>query len=161
MGAPGDHSTLMMTTPQPKRRTLRSLLLRVLVLRVVMFGVTTTILSLARVVSIDPSAQPSSEQVATQMPSWTVTDRRAYPGCVPSASWPKGTPADDIVGYSFRDHVRRKVTFADAWSRNHNDTEVDDIWVLGICPASGADGDIRTGPGVEEQTRASARPGAR
>jgi len=119
---------------QPTYRTLRSLLLRVLVCRVVMFGVATTILGLAHVLSVDPSAQTSARQVPTWRPSWTAADRRAHPRCVPSASWPEGKPAAFIVVYSFRDHVRRKVTFADAWARNHNATEVDDIWVLGVCP---------------------------
>jgi hypothetical protein len=123
---------------QPKCRTLRSLLLRVLVPRVAMFGVTTTVLGLARVLSIDPSAQPSAEQVPAQMPSWTAADQRAHPRCVPFASWQEGKPAAFIAVYSFRDHVRRKVAFADAWTRNHNYTEVDDIWVLGFCPSNAA-----------------------
>lgn len=123
---------------RPKRRTLRSVLLRVLAPRVVMFGVTMTILGLARVLSVGPSAESSAEQVATWTPSWTVADQRADPGCVPSASWPQGKRAAFILVYSFRDRVRRKVAFADAWAANHNDTEVDDIWVLGICPDSAA-----------------------
>ena len=131
-------STVESMPEQPTYRTLRSLLVRVLVPRVVMFGVATAILGLARVLSVDPSAQPPAEQVATWMPSWTAADQLAHPECVPSASWPEGKPADFIFAYSFRDHVRRKVTFADAWKKNHNHTEVDDIWVLGMCPSSAA-----------------------
>lgn len=121
---------------QPKSRTLRSWLLRVLVARIVIFGVTTTILGLARVLSVGLSAQPSADHVAAQMPSWTAADQRAHPRCVPAASWPRGRPAAHLVVYSFRDHVRGKVAFSDAWKRNHNDTEVDDIWVLGMCPSN-------------------------
>jgi hypothetical protein len=113
------------------------MLVRVLVPRVVVFGVTATVLGLARLLSVDPPVQPSAEQVPAQMPSWTAADQRAHPGCVPFASWPEGKPAAFIVGYSFRDHVRRKIAFADAWKTNHNHTEVDDIWVLGFCPGDG------------------------
>lgn len=128
------HPDLGRGCSEPKRRTLRSMLLRVLVPRLMMFALTTTILGLTRLLSVHPSAQPAAEQVPTPMPSWTAADQRAHPRCVPSASWPEGKPADFVVVYSFRDHVRRKVAFAEAWKRNHNHTEADDIWVLGICP---------------------------
>jgi hypothetical protein len=117
--------------------TLRSMLLRVLVPRLMMLAVATTTFGLVRLMSVHPTAQPAAEQVPGPMPSWTVADQRAHPRCVPSASWPEGKPADFVLVYRFRDHVRRKVAFADAWTWNHNHTEVDDIWVLGICPSTG------------------------
>jgi hypothetical protein len=114
------------------------MLLRVFAPRLVLFAVTTAVLGLARLVSVHPSAQSAVEQVPSPMPSWTVADQRAHPECVPSASWPEGKPADALVVYRFRDQARRKVAFAEAWEWNHNHTEVDDIWVLGVCPDSGA-----------------------
>jgi hypothetical protein len=102
-----------------------------------MLAVGAAVLGLARPVSADPSAQPTYEQAPSPMPSWTEADQRAHPRCLASAAWPKGRTADVIITYSFRDHVRRRVAFAEAWKWNHNRTEVDDIWVLGICPDSG------------------------
>lgn len=118
---------------------MRSLLVRVLVPRIVLFGVVTTTLGLARLLSVDTSPPSALERLPLVMPSWTVTDQRAHPGCVPSVAWPEGSPAGSLVTYSFRDHRRRKVSFAEAWRRNHDRTEVDDVWVLGVCPAHGTD----------------------
>lgn len=115
------------------RRTLGSLLLRVLVPRVVVFGVTASILGLVRRLSLERSPQESAEQ----LPAWTVADQHAHPRCVPFASWPEGRPAEFIVACTFRNHVRRKVSFAEAWQRNHDRTEVDDVWVLGVCRVGG------------------------
>jgi hypothetical protein len=119
---------------RPTCRTLRSLLLRTLVFRVVMFGVATAILGLGRMLPVEPSTPLSAEQLSTQTPSWTTADQRAHPRCVPAASWAEGRLAGFIVVYSFRDHGRRKVAIAEAWETNHNQTEADDLWVLGICP---------------------------
>jgi len=52
---------------------------------------------------------------------------------VPSAVWPTGTPADFVVVHSFRTDDHRKIAFDVAWRLNHNDTDVDDVWVIGVC----------------------------
>jgi hypothetical protein len=119
---------------QPRSRSLRSLVRRLLVAYVVKIGVAVPFVGVARALCLDSSTQLSAEQVPTQLPSWTAADQRAHPRCVPSASLPRGRPSDFIVVYSFRDQVRRRVAFADAWTRNHNHTEVDDVGVVGICP---------------------------
>jgi hypothetical protein len=113
---------------------LWSLLLRVLVPRLVVFGVTAAIVGLAHALTVDPTAQPSAHEVPAPMPAWTDADQRAHPRCVPSAAWPEGKPADSVVVYSFRDHTRLEVSFAEAWEINHDETEADDTWVVGVCP---------------------------
>jgi hypothetical protein len=115
-------------------RTFRSVLLRVLLLRVVMFAVLTTTLGITQLVPVQAAALVL--ETPSPMPSWTATDLRAHPRCVPSASWPEGQPAEVLVVYRFRDQQRHEVAFADAWEDNHNATEVDDVWVLGVCAGS-------------------------
>lgn len=117
---------------RPKPRTLTSFLLRVLLPRTVLFGVGAAILGLGQVLAVNPSAA-LAEDTGVQTPTWTAEDRAAHPECTPASDWPAGAPAEHVVVHSFRDGLHHKVRFDRAWDANHNDTEVDDSWVLGVC----------------------------
>jgi len=87
--------------------------------------------------ALEPSADPSAslvEQVADAPPAWTPADATAYPGCVPLSAWPSGKPAPYVVVQSVREDTHHRVAFDRAWQLNHNATETDDVWVLGVCP---------------------------
>jgi hypothetical protein len=101
-----------------------------------MFGAVSVTLVLGQamgVASASPSSSIPAGQRAAPLPSWSAADAASYPGCVPLSAWPKGALADFVVVHRFRDGVRTKVAFDTAWAANHNDTEVDDMWVLGVC----------------------------
>lgn len=66
-------------------------------------------------------------------PSWSTADAREHPECTPAADWPAGRLAPYLVVQAVRDGVHRKLSFDRAWRLNHNSTEVDDVWVLGVC----------------------------
>lgn len=55
-----------------------------------------------------------------------------FPGCVESARWPKGTPADWVV-VAWPDGRVERMRFADAWARGTSPTHDDDVWVIGVC----------------------------
>lgn len=121
---------------RPRTRTLKSFVLRVVLPRAVVFGVGAAILVLGQAMAVNPSAHSSGvpdELVVVEPPSWTAADDAAYPGCRPSSAWPTGRPADFVVVHSFREDAHRKVGFDAAWRSNHNDTEADDLWVVGVC----------------------------
>jgi hypothetical protein len=114
---------------------LRSFVLRALLPRTVAFAGGASILVLGHAMAVDPSAHSdaaSSDMVAAA-PSWTPADTAGYPGCVPSAAWPAGRPASYLVVHRIRDDTDLKMPFDDAWRANHDETEVDDVWVLGVC----------------------------
>jgi len=125
-------------------RTFKSFVLRVLVPRALVFGAGATMLLVGQAMAVSPSVGPSgppltepagqpSEQVLAGPPSWTAADAAAYPGCVRSAAWPTGRPAERVVVHSFREDRHRALAFDVAWRLNHNDTEADDVWVVGVC----------------------------
>ena len=120
---------------RPKPRTLKSLVLRVVVPRLLLFGAVATMLGLGQALAVDPSAQSSAlpERHASAVPAWQPTDERTFPGCRAMAAWPTGTPAAYLVVHSFRDGRTTRMAFDTAWARNHDDTEVDDVWVIGVC----------------------------
>jgi hypothetical protein len=116
---------------RPKRRTLKSFVLRVIVPRAVVFIAGALILALGQAMAVNPSASlEDSGRVA--LPSWTAADQAAHPDCTSSAAAP-GEVADFVVVHSFRDDLDRKIAFDEAWRVNHNVTEADDVWVLGVC----------------------------
>jgi hypothetical protein len=121
---------------RPKKRTLRSLVLRTLAPRLAVFGAGVAMLAVGQAMAVDPAAQSTllpAERVAGAVPSWTPADASTYPGCVPSAAWRTGTPAGFVVVQAVRDGRHHKVAFDRAWQLNHDDTEVDDLWVIGVC----------------------------
>jgi hypothetical protein len=124
----------MGTSRRERRRTFASVVVRVLLTRLAVFGLGAVVLALGHLMApASASAPVPAQDAALQLPSWTSSDAAANPGCVPFSSWPAGVPAEFLVVHSFRDNVHRKVTFATAWADNHDDTEVDDVWVLGAC----------------------------
>ena len=111
-------------------------MLRALVPRTVAFVAGTSILVLGQAMAVDPTAHSSgaaSSDVVADSPSWTPAGAAAYPGCVPSAAWPAGSPAAFLVVLSFREDDTLKMAFDAAWQANHDDTEADDVWVIGVC----------------------------
>ena len=117
-----------------KTRTLRSFVLRALVPRAVVFGIGAAIIGLGQAMSVDSTATSvTAADQELREPAWTWADHADHPGCVPSAVWPTGTPADFVVVHSFRTDDHRKIAFDVAWRLNHNDTDVDDVWVIGVC----------------------------
>ena len=67
------------------------------------------------------------------MPAWTAADAAAHPECTSARDWPRGTPAPYLMVHDFRAHTERKMAFSRVWRRTHNATEVDDVWVVGVC----------------------------
>jgi hypothetical protein len=121
---------------RPRTRTLKSLVLRTVAPRLVLFGVGALMLVVGQAVAVEPSVQSTlvpAERVAVAVPTWTAADGVDFPECTPSAKWPAGTPAGFLVVQAARDGRHLKVAFDRAWQLNHNDTEVDDLWVLGVC----------------------------
>jgi hypothetical protein len=124
----------MAISTRKRRRTFASTVVPMLVTRVAVFGVGAGVLALGHLLApISSSAAVPADDTARQLPSWTASDATAHPGCVPFSSWPAGVPAEFLVVHSFRDNVHRKVAFDAAWADNHDDTEVDDVWVVGAC----------------------------
>lgn len=114
-------------------RTLRGVVLRVLLPRAAVFALVVVVLTLGRAMAVDPSSAPL-EQLPTGVPTWSAADRAAEPDCLPSAQWPAGKPGSAVVVHRFSDDSTRRLAFVTAWKLNHNGTEVDDVWVLGVCP---------------------------
>ncbi|MET3963171.1 hypothetical protein ABIE44_003105 [Marmoricola sp. OAE513] len=113
-------------------RSLRLQVLRLLAVRVVGFGALVATVLIGQMVAVRPSAAPF-ETTPSALPSWTAADQAGNPDCVPAAAWPAGSPATAVVAHSFSDDLTRRIDFDDAWAANHNATDTDDVWVLGIC----------------------------
>ncbi|MCZ4498062.1 MAG: hypothetical protein JWQ74_615 [Marmoricola sp.] len=114
-------------------RTLRHQVLRVLVPRVAGFAAVVFVLLLGKVMAVSPTSAPF-EALPTAVPTWSSADRAAEPDCVAAADWPEGTLADEVVVHRFADDSTVRMAFTDAWAANHDVTEVDDLWVLAVCP---------------------------
>lgn len=120
--------------PQPRTRTFRSVVLRALVPRLVVLAALTAALALGHALAVDGavSADAVVSQQVVAVPSWTMADVASFPGCVPQAVWPSGTPAAAVVvGDGASGH--RRIGFDRAWRLNHNAISADDLWVVGIC----------------------------
>lgn len=121
---------------RPRSRTFRSLVARVVLARVAVFGALALTIALGQAIAVNSSAHPSDHEPAgsaSHRPSWQPEYAAEYPGCVSTTVWPAEQIASSLVVYSFRDHARHRMPFATAWGANHNDTEVDDVWVVGVC----------------------------
>jgi hypothetical protein len=121
--------------PQRKTRTFRSFVLRALVPRVVAFGGCAVFLAVGQAMAADGAATAETviAEQAIQAPSWTIEDAASFPGCVASSEWEAGTPAPAVVVQGVESSAHRRIGLARAWDLNHNATESDDVWVLGIC----------------------------
>jgi hypothetical protein len=105
-----------------QQRTFWSILLRTLIPRAVVFAAVAAALLVGQVMAVNPSSAPIDSQSAA-VPVWTPAIQAAHPGCVPSAQWPAGKPA-----------ASERIAFDTAWSLNHDNSESNDVWVLGVCP---------------------------
>lgn len=118
-------------------RTLRSFLLRVVVPRLVVFVGAAGMLGVGQAMAVNPSAgeiaHVPGHAEAQPAPSWTTADARAFPRCRPAKEWPSGTPVAYVVVHDFREDRHRLMAFDAAWRANHDDSEADDVWVLGVC----------------------------
>ncbi len=114
-------------------RPLSSFVVRILVPRTVLFSTVAGALLVGQVMAVDELASPADVSPAP-MPTWSTADAAAHPDCVAAEDWPEGKPADAVVVHRFRDGVTVRVAFDAAWSANHDATETNDVWVLGVCP---------------------------
>jgi hypothetical protein len=117
-------------------RTLRSVLVRVVVPRVVGFLGIAAMLGVGQAMALTSSAESiglPADHAPQPLPAWTVADAQTFPRCRPAAAWPSGTPAAYLVVHDFRGSRDVKMAFDVAWRLNHDDTEVNDVWVLGVC----------------------------
>lgn len=114
-------------------RTLGSYVARTLLPRTVVFGALSAALLVGNAMAVDPLAAPA-DSGTTALPTWSAEVAAAHPECVDASTWPEGRPAETVIAYSFQDQVADAVPFDRAWAINHNATEVDDLWVIGICP---------------------------
>jgi hypothetical protein len=113
-------------------RTLGSVMVRVVLVRALLFSSVAAVLLIGNVMAMNPSAARTTPTVIA--PTWSAADRAEQPGCFPSGTWPSGVPASAVVVYRFSDHATVRVPFGAAWRANHDATEVDDLYVLGVCP---------------------------
>jgi hypothetical protein len=125
---------------RPRNRTLKSSVLRVLVPRVLVFAALSGALLLGHEMATVLSPRPLHDAVLSApivptwtVPTWAAADAAVHPECTPAQDWPRGTPAPYLMVHDFRANADRKMAFGLAWRRTHNATEVDDVWVLGVC----------------------------
>jgi hypothetical protein len=107
--------------------------LRVLAPRALVFATVSGVLVVGSAMAVSPSSSPV-EELPQAVPTWSVADRAAQPECVPTAQWPEGRLGSAVVVHRFSDDATLRVSFLEAWRTNHNQTEADDLWVLGVCP---------------------------
>ncbi|MCX6395465.1 MAG: hypothetical protein NTV23_03160 [Propionibacteriales bacterium] len=113
-------------------RTIRSHVARLLVVRTVGSVVLVATALFGQSLAMQPSGADleAGPVPATVRP---VLDRVAYPDCVRPQDWPANTWGASVIAYSATDGRTRQVSFDRAWEVTHNDTEADDVTVLGIC----------------------------
>lgn len=116
-----------------KPRTFRALLMRALIPRTIGFAAISAALLVGQAMAVSPSSAPI-ESLPTVAPIWTPAIAAAHPGCVPSAQWPAGRPAAAVIAHRFSDDTTDRIAFDVAWSLNHDSSESNDVWVLGVCP---------------------------
>ena len=114
-------------------QTLAAALGRVLVPRALLFAVVATAVLVGQAMTVDPTASQVAP-LPTPAPTWSPADRAAQPDCVPVQGWPEGKPARDVVVSRAADGRVLRLAFDRAWALNHNASEADDLWVLGVCP---------------------------
>ena len=120
--------------PRPRSRTLKSFVMRALLTRVAPFVAVAAMVLVGRALGPEQSAQLAETATSqTPAPTWTAADWTDHPECVPLAEWPTGTPAGFVVVQAVGTTVHTRLAFDRAWQLNHNATEVDDVWVLGVC----------------------------
>ena len=66
-------------------------------------------------------------------PEWTAADSRGFPGCVPWDRWDRSRVPGSLVVFRFRDKAHLRMPFDRAWALDHDQSEANDLWVLGGC----------------------------
>jgi hypothetical protein len=115
-------------------RALGPHLLRLLITRSLAFVTVVGVLLLGQMIAVNPTSAPLDPLPST-FPSWTATDQSTYPYCMAEADWPQGKFAPEVIVYQFSDSSTYRIAFAQAWKVNHDQTDVNDLWVIGICPS--------------------------
>lgn len=113
-------------------RTLKSQVLRLLVVRTLGSAVLVALVLLGQSMVIQPSGA-ESDSLPGLVQTWSIIEQTAYPGCVRAEDWPPNTWGSAVVGYSRAQGRTSRVDFDRAWEVNHNASESDDLTVLGIC----------------------------
>lgn len=113
-------------------RTIRSHLVRLLVVRTVGSVVLVASVLFGQSLIIQPSGA-ELEALPSLSPTWSSLDTTAYPGCVKAEDWPPNTWGSAVVAYSPVEGRTARIDFDTAWDRTHNVSETDDLTVLGIC----------------------------
>ncbi len=116
-----------------KQRTFGALLMRALIPRTIGFAAISAALLVGQAMAVSPSSAPI-ESLPTVAPTWTSAIAAAHPGCVPSVQWPAGKPASAVIAHRFSDDTTDRIAFDVAWALNHDSSESNDVWVLGVCP---------------------------
>lgn len=114
------------------QRTIRSHVLRLLVVRTVGSALLIALVLVGQAMVIQPS-RAELEALPGVVPTWSMLEQSAYPGCVRAEDWPPDTWGAAVVGYSREQGRTSLVDFDRAWEINHNDSESDDLAVVGIC----------------------------
>jgi hypothetical protein len=122
-----------MRFPRPRPRTFRALLARLVLVRTAVLAVVAAAIVLGHTLGTAVSSHGLVPYDDPQ-PTWTGQESLAFPGCVATTAWDPEQVPSALVVYAFGDDVRLKMTFERAWRLNHNQTEVDDVQVLGACP---------------------------
>lgn len=121
------------TARRREPRPLRAHLARTLIPRTVAFAAIAASLLVGQIMAVDPIAT-AWDADRPGVPTWTAADAEAHPGCVAAAAWPAGAVADAVLAHSFFDDATERLPFDLAWELNHNQSESDDVWVIGVCP---------------------------
>lgn len=117
---------------RPQQRSLSSYVARALIPRAVLFGAMACALLVGQAMSVDPLASTAGYQPAVR-PTWTSADGTANPGCISARAWHAGDVAKSVVAYRSGATRSVQLPFDTAWRLNHDATEVNDVWVVGLC----------------------------
>lgn len=113
-------------------RTIRSHVLRLLVVRTLGSVVLIALVLVGQSMVIQPS-RAELDALPGMAPRWSILEQSAYPGCVRVDDWPPNTWGSAVVAYNPEQGRTTRVDFDRAWEINHNESESDDLKVLGIC----------------------------
>ena len=113
-------------------RSFGTLVLHVVVPRALVFASIAAVLLVGNVMRMNPSAARLAPTVIE--PTWSAAARAAEPDCLPSDQWPSGVPGSAVIVHRYSDGETVRVPFMTAWRANHDASEANDLWVLGVCP---------------------------
>jgi hypothetical protein len=117
---------------RPQPRPLSSYVARALIPRVVVFAALASAVLVGQVMAVDPLAAPV-DPLPSVHHGWSVSDAVANPDCIAASAWHQGDVAGTVIVYGAGDAHGVRMRFDDAWRRNHDPSEADDVWVVGVC----------------------------